>query len=119
VTTVPLAPGALPAAWRARASELRRYAPPAAEAYLCAAQELEEAIRAAQDEQLTLQEAALESGYSVRRLRELVADGSIPQAGEKGRPRIRRGDLPRRAGAVPASAYDMETDAAELAGRVA
>ena len=60
------------------------------------AHELQEALRRAEDEALTLSEAASVSGYSERRLRELIADGTIPNAGEKGRPRIRRGDLPRK-----------------------
>lgn len=58
--------------------------------------ELEEALRDDQDETLTLAEAALESGYSVEHLRKLLAKDRIPNAGEKGRPRICRRDLPAR-----------------------
>ncbi len=56
--------------------------------------EVDEALRDDQDETLTLVEAALESNYSIDHLRKMVAAGTIPNAGERGRPRIRRGDLP-------------------------
>lgn len=56
--------------------------------------ELRTRIREHLDQKLTLQEAAEESGYSVSHLQHLVADGEVPNAGRKGRPRIRRGDLP-------------------------
>lgn len=114
-------PDALPDAWQARAADLERYAPPAAEAYRVAARELAEALQAAADKPLTLEEAAEESGYSKRRLRELVADGEIPNAGRKHVPRIRRGDLPRKPGSseeTPGGGYDPDADAAELAGRL-
>jgi hypothetical protein len=101
-------------AWRARAAELERYSPAAAEAFRVAAGELEQALREAADAELTLGEAARESGYSDRRLRELIADGSIPQAGRKGAPRIRRGDLPRKAKQKDAGTYDAAADAAAL-----
>jgi len=78
---------------------VRRYADERT-AHVCRlhAAELEEAIRTAEDEALTLTHAARESGYSSDHLRHLVADGTIPNAGEKGRPRIRRGDLPMKLG---------------------
>ena len=38
--------------------------------------------------------SALESSYSTEHLRKMVASGMIPNSGERGRPRIRRGDLP-------------------------
>ena len=87
----------LPAAWRSRADQLERYAASAAEAFRTAAGELDAALRESENESLTLQEAARESGYSERRLRELLASRDIPNAGRKGRPRIRRGDVPRKA----------------------
>jgi hypothetical protein len=49
------------------------------------------------DELLTLDAATTESGYSAERLRHLVADGAVPNAGRRGAPRVRRGDLPKRA----------------------
>ncbi len=60
------------------------------------AAEMEEALKDDRDETLTIAEAALESDYSSEHLRKLVASGTIPNAGEKGRPRIRRRDLPAR-----------------------
>ena len=58
--------------------------------------EAEEALRDDSEETLTLAEAALESSYSIEHLRKMVASGTIPNAGEKGRPRIRRSDLPTK-----------------------
>jgi multidrug efflux pump subunit AcrA (membrane-fusion protein) len=110
----------LPESWRTRAAELRRWAAAegAATALEAAAAELEAAVRAAEDQELTLAEAADESGLSERRLRELIAAGDVPQAGRRGRPRIRRGDLPvRRKASRPApSPYDPRADARRLLG---
>lgn len=89
-------PSELPSGWRTRAVELEPYSASAAEAFRTAAVELDEALREAADAELTLDEAASESGYSKRRLREMVAAGGLPNAGRKGAPRIRRGDLPRK-----------------------
>lgn len=115
-----MTPDALPAAWRDRASKLEAYAPPAAEAFRAAARELEEVLEARAEELLTLDEAAEESGYSKRRLRELVSEGTIPNAGRKHAPRLRRSDLPRKPGAgrSDSGGYDPAGDAAELAGRI-
>jgi hypothetical protein len=110
-----MTPDALGAAWRDRAAELRRYgAEPQAVTLEAAAAELDAALREAADEPLTLAEAAEESGYSERRLRELVAAGEVPQAGRKGRPRVRRGDLPRRPSRRATTGYDARADAARL-----
>jgi hypothetical protein len=49
---------------------------------------------------LTIEGAALESGYSTDHLAREVRAGRIPNAGRKGSPRIRRGDLPRKPGAL-------------------
>ena len=46
------------------------------------------------DEALTLAEAAEISGYSYSSLQHRVRQGQLPDAGETGRPRVRRGDLP-------------------------
>ena len=113
-----MTPQDLPAAWRARAADLRRYgADGPARALEAAATELDAALREHADEVLTLAEAARESGYSTRRLRELLADGTIPQAGRRGAPRIRRGDLPRRPRRKAATSYDPAADAAALLRR--
>ncbi len=106
----------LSGAWRTRADELERFAPPAAAAFRLAADELEEALEIAGDEELTLADAAAESGYAARTLRDHLARGLIPNAGEKHRPRIRRKDLPRRA--APAGASDGFDPDKHIAGIV-
>ncbi len=64
----------------------------------CATQ-LDLAAREYEGEELTIPQAAEESGYSRDHLRSLVASGEIPNAGRKGSPRIRRRDLPVKPGA--------------------
>ena len=86
--------------WREEALILeKRYADPrAAELFRLHAQELEEAVQGEEEEVLTLEAAAAVSGYSGEYLRHQVAEGKIPNAGERGRPRIRRADLPVKPG---------------------
>jgi hypothetical protein len=112
----PMTPAELPQTWRDRAAQLRRWAGAegAAIAWEAAAAELDATMREAADAPLTLAEGARESNYSERRLRELVAEGAIPNAGRKGAPRIRRGDLPRRPGKAASTDYDAHADAARL-----
>jgi len=105
------APIDLPATWRERAAELEVYAPPAAEAWRRAAVELAEALRVGADEIVTLGSAAAESGYSERRLRELVVEGKLANVGRKHAPRFRRGDLPRKSARPANGAYDASADA--------
>ena len=107
--------------WRERAADVRTWAAAegAALALERAAAELDETVREALDERLTLEQAANESGYSKRRLRELLAEGAVPNAGRKGAPRIRRAELPRKPGRIGASGYDVDTDANGLIGRMA
>lgn len=62
------------------------------------ADELEAAAAARRIEALTLEEASEIGGYSYSHLQHLVADGKIPNVGEKGDPRIRRCDVPRKPG---------------------
>lgn len=109
--------------WRADAVVLRRYGCEAeAQLLESRADELGEAERAAGDEQLSLQEAAAESGYSKRRIRELVSEGKVPNAGRKGAPRVRRSDLPRKPkrGRSKGSGgdYDPAADARDVAIRI-
>ncbi len=54
--------------------------------------------RAQSVEAVTLTEAHLIGGYSVDHLQRLVAHGHIENVGRKGRPRIRRNDVPIRPG---------------------
>ena len=60
------------------------------------ARELDEYEQQRALECLTLEEAAIASGYSQAHLQRLVAEGTIPNAGATHRPRIRRQDLPRK-----------------------
>jgi hypothetical protein len=53
-------------------------------------------------ESLTLRDAARESGYSRDHLARLVRSGAISNAGRPNAPRIRRANLPRKAGALQA-----------------
>ena len=102
----------LAARWREEAGLLRGYgASEAAAAAESHAKQLTEAVAEAEHEILTLDEAASVSKYSKRRLRELVADGSIPNSGRKGSPRIRRGDLPTRIEARKADSFDASVEA--------
>ena len=114
---------ALARQWRERATELRTWA--AAEGSALAlegcARELEDALRAAEDELLTISQAAIESGYSERRLRELLADGKVPNAGQPGASRIRRADIPRKpqpANGQAVGVYDVDADADSLLSRL-
>lgn len=52
-----------------------------------------------ENELLSLERASCESGYSKAHLRRMAAQGKIPLHGSRYRPRIRRADLPRKAGA--------------------
>ena len=94
----------LPADWRTRAKTLRHYGgeTPAVALEACAA-ELEAALRRRNETTLTLTDASRESGYSADHLGRLVRDGKIPNAGRPGAPRIARGDLPHKAGALAES----------------
>src|SRR5947209_1768830 len=49
-------------------------------------------------EAVTLKEAARLGGYSSDHLQRLVAEGQLENVGRKGRPRIRRADVPTRPG---------------------
>lgn len=103
--------------WLEEAELLRKYgAEAAASAAELHARQLVGRLEASEKELLTLAQAAKESGYSQDHLRHLVADGTLPNAGEKGRPRIRRADLPVKPGTTrsPTGGTDAETDAREI-----
>lgn len=83
--------------WRDEAAILRRRGAIAqAEVLDDVARELTEGIREWREEELTLREAADESGYAYSTLQQYIAEGRLPNAGEEGAPRIRRRDLPHR-----------------------
>jgi len=104
--------------WRARADELEPYAAPAAVAYRTAAAELDAALRTAEDELLAPADASRESGLSERRLRELRSEGRLADHGTPGRPKYRRGELPRRARGG-AGGWDAEAHVRRIVGGVA
>ena len=60
--------------------------------------ELAEALATQDAEPLSLAEAATETGYCVSHLRRLIGEGKLHDVAEKGPPRVRRGDLPRKPG---------------------
>ena len=92
---------ALAARWKSEADTVeQRYADKASARLLrTVAAELVEVLREEADELLTLAEAADASGYASDTLRHRLSNGSIPNAGVSGKPRIRRGDLPTKPGA--------------------
>jgi len=61
-----------------------------------AASRIERALMTWRNEVLSVADAATESGYSEAHLRRLLAACRIENAGSRGRPRIRRADLPRK-----------------------
>ena len=82
--------------WRNRADHLRRYAPEVAAAWEDAAAELEEYDRVHAQTILTRVQAAEESGYTPDHISRLIAEKRIKNVGRKGKPLVRRGDLPRK-----------------------
>lgn len=71
------------------------------------------------DTVLTLEAASRRSGYSKDHLSRLIREGVIANAGRRGAPRIRLGDLPQRAptlGSRRESGYNPIADARALHG---
>lgn len=104
--------------WRQDAEHLERYHDGRL-AQVCRdhADALAAALRDTGDELLTLAQAARESGYHADRLRHLIADGTLANAGRKGAPRIRRADLPRKPTSRGADAFDATAAALRLTSR--
>ena len=104
--------------WREEAQILRRYGD-ANQAILleeCASQ-VEATWCDYLLEELSVEEAALESGYSLDRLRTLVRRGVIPDRRNpdaESRIRIRRSDLPRRPGRTRTASTQVSDIASEL-----
>lgn len=88
--------------WRDRAATFRAHGVDtvARSLEVCAA-DLESGLQQFLLEGLTLAEAAEETGYSYSSLQKKVADGDIPNAGDKGSPRVRRKDLPYKGPSDP------------------
>lgn len=93
---------ALSSQWRLRADNLERYSPFAAQAFRDAADELEKTLQGA-EETVSLKEAAMLGGYSTDSLQRMVAAGRIQNYGRKGKPRIRRADVPLKPGHTAAN----------------
>ena len=87
--------------WEIRAQVLDPYLSPVAAAFRCCIRELGEGLEQQRSELLSLTEAARESGYSTRHLARAIAAGSIANAGHLNAPKVRRADLPRKAGHLP------------------
>lgn len=89
---------ALRAKWCCRREEFARFRAAVDGATLCdeLLADLDQAIRASDDELLTLSEAARLSGYTADHLGRLVREGKLANAGRPGAPRIPRGALPRK-----------------------
>lgn len=94
-----MSPAQLPSTWKSAAADLRRFgAESQARTLEACAEELTAALRTHDEQLLSLRAAAAESGYSVDHLGRLLREGIIPNSGRKGKPLIRRRDLPVKAG---------------------
>jgi hypothetical protein len=88
--------------WREEAAVLRRRgATEQAEVLESCADELERAVKLYETEELSLPEASRETGYTYAALQRMMSEGRLPNAGEPGKPRVRRADLPRKPGRGP------------------
>lgn len=85
--------------WNALADDIEQWAgEDAAQPVRTASEKFEDAVDEWANEPLPIDRAAEESGYSKERLRELIREETIPDAGPDGGRRIRRKHLPRRPG---------------------
>lgn len=93
-----MTPRELVTSWRAQAAQLEAFGPDrAAAALLAAADELEKALAVETEELLTLRAAARRCGYSEDHLGRLVKAGRLANYGAPGAPRVKAGELPRKA----------------------
>lgn len=107
-------PAELVEIWRNEAMALRRRgAEGQAMAVESCAEDLEQSTKEYELEELTLKQAASESGYSYSALQKQVADGRLRSVGGKHRPRIKRQDLPKKR-----RASRVKSDSPDLAGIV-
>ena len=65
------------------------------------ADDMEAALREADEQLLNLQQAAAHSGYSARQLSRLIQQGELANRGRPNAPRVRVGDLPRKPARLP------------------
>lgn len=98
---------------RSKATDLRSYgATDPAQTSERIAQDLEDAFRSWWLADLTIADAASESGYSEERLRQMTRDGELPHKkaeGTKGHLTICRRDLPRRPVPIDTPISDIGT----------
>lgn len=123
MTRSPSPPGACPferliarlgTRWRTEAEiPHRRGADQQAAVLESCASELEQEGRLFSLEEITLEQAEHESGYSYSALEKMVRSRRIPNAGPPGHPRIRRKDLPKKPGGS-CEPREGEPDLAEL-----
>jgi hypothetical protein len=115
-------PAALIVQWRELAEMLRAEGcPEVAAARERCASELETSLHKCDNEALSVNQAASESGYSAEYLRRLLRDTPALNAGRAGKPLILRRHLPRKAaGTLVGSGpkpYDVSADAQSLVSR--
>ena len=105
--------------WLEEAETLERYSDKRG-ASLCRmhSAELTDAVARQESDLLTLTQASQTSGYTSDHLRHLIAEGTIPNAGRKGSPRIVRRDLPMKPGSQCSSGFDPDAVAREIVGRI-
>ncbi len=112
-----MSPADLVTIWRQQAAQYDRDGQPGGRLLTRVARELEESLTAEANSVLTLAEASQASGYSVDHLRREIRVGNVPNAGRKNAPRIRRGDLPLKAGRLIPMQRDT-TSAVQIARSV-
>lgn len=84
------------ARWRRCAAALQRYGPEAAAVLEDVADELEAFDCQHAGETLTLLQASVASGYSRDHISRMISEKRIKNVGRKGKPLVRRSDLPRK-----------------------
>lgn len=114
----------LRAKWAQRLAEWRRFGASVSGAAVAEEilSDVEQLEQESPEDALTLSEAARVSGFSSDHLRHLIAAGELANRGRKHAPRVRRGDLPRKATASSANrigAYDADGDALSIVRRAA
>ncbi len=102
--------------WHAKADSFRPYVPAFAKLIDDLLVDLREFAEQYRLEALTLTQAADASGYSRDQIRRYLEQGKLENVGGPGAPRVRRGDLPRKAGKP--SPTTLSTGEPDLAAEV-
>ena len=107
--------------WEKDAKLLAQYgSPQQAELLRDCSKKLFETIKREQEVLLTLAVAAQLCGYTSDHLGKLIKAGKLPNHGRKGSPKVRLGDLPKKARAVVtgnSTMYDAVADARSILSR--